>query len=611
PAGSLSLAGTIRTARDWSYLSGALDPGLSTLVFAGSLTMTNPVPLYRVDVRIGTVTLGAPLHLLDRLTVTSGTLDSSGYDITVAGTVSVVGTLDLTGVTLTAGSDTTLTGTVITAGSTIMLVGPGAQTLVPGASALNDLTVDNVTGVALGGDTTVSGTLDLVNGTLAIGAHSLSIAQPLTGTPTNLVGGPTSSLIIIGGSASGIRVPSSISELLDLDSTNAQGVALDADLLIDGTLALDGGNLVADPFLVTIAPTGAVTRTGGHVVGRLQKPIPAGGALVVTFEVGDLAAYAPVDVVWSAVSLGGTLTVATWPGDDPGLAAAGLDPAASLNRSWTLAPIGLASNPAELTLNFQPADLDAVADPSALVAAFGDGTGWVLPTVLARTAASLTVVWAAGVDITVVAGMAAADLAIGITGPTTMPSGGSGSYAIDITNAGPMAADALTATIPILAGATLGPATPTQGSCLLAGGILTCDLGPLAPGASAGVTIQLTFGAPGDYDLQAAVSLSGASDPDVADNVARLTVSVVAQPQPTPTPTPSPSSTQTPAPSSTIPAPSPSGGGLPDTNFGGQIAGLDGGPFALAVILALCAALLIAAHPRTIIRLVTALRHRP
>ena len=58
--GTLTLAGTIRTLRDWTYLGGLLNPGTSTLILAGTETLTTGgAPLYRLQVRGGTATLAA------------------------------------------------------------------------------------------------------------------------------------------------------------------------------------------------------------------------------------------------------------------------------------------------------------------------------------------------------------------------------------------------------------------------------------------------------------------------------------------------------------------------------------------------------------------------
>ena len=45
PVGTtLTLAGTIRTGRNWTLTSGTVDPATSTVVFAGTLTITGSQP---------------------------------------------------------------------------------------------------------------------------------------------------------------------------------------------------------------------------------------------------------------------------------------------------------------------------------------------------------------------------------------------------------------------------------------------------------------------------------------------------------------------------------------------------------------------------------------
>ena len=51
PGGTLSLAGTIRTLHDWTYLAGALDAGGSTVVFGGALTISGSHALGGVEFR--------------------------------------------------------------------------------------------------------------------------------------------------------------------------------------------------------------------------------------------------------------------------------------------------------------------------------------------------------------------------------------------------------------------------------------------------------------------------------------------------------------------------------------------------------------------------------
>ena len=56
PSGTLTLAGTIRTTRNWTYTSGALSTAGSTLVFAGGTVSAAGMAFQDVMVRSGTVT---------------------------------------------------------------------------------------------------------------------------------------------------------------------------------------------------------------------------------------------------------------------------------------------------------------------------------------------------------------------------------------------------------------------------------------------------------------------------------------------------------------------------------------------------------------------------
>lgn len=73
----------------------------------------------------------------------------------------------------------------------------------------------------------------------------------------------------------------------------------------------------------------------------------------------------------------------------------------------------------------------------------------------------------------------------------------------------------LTDTLP--GGVTFVSATPTQGSCTEAAGVVTCDLGPLAYGATATVAIVVTPTAPGEITNTVSITLDK-RDPDRANN---------------------------------------------------------------------------------------------
>ena len=53
--GTLTLVGTLRTGRNWTYTSGTVDPGSSTLVMTAGI-LSGSQPLANFDLRGGTIT---------------------------------------------------------------------------------------------------------------------------------------------------------------------------------------------------------------------------------------------------------------------------------------------------------------------------------------------------------------------------------------------------------------------------------------------------------------------------------------------------------------------------------------------------------------------------
>ena len=104
PSGALTLAGTIRTNRNWTYSSGGVDPGVSTVVFAGTFTVSGSQAFNAVVIR-GAVTVPAGTDL----TVAALTMPSA-VALTVNGSVVVGGATTLTDGSIAG------TGTVSAAG---------------------------------------------------------------------------------------------------------------------------------------------------------------------------------------------------------------------------------------------------------------------------------------------------------------------------------------------------------------------------------------------------------------------------------------------------------------------------------------------------------------
>lgn len=108
-------------------------------------------------------------------------------------------------------------------------------------------------------------------------------------------------------------------------------------------------------------------------------------------------------------------------------------------------------------------------------------------------------------------------------------------YTVTVTNTGPDTATNVVVTDTLPAGAVFGSATPEQGSCGEAGGVVTCNLGNIADGDSVIITIIVTPTVVGNAVNNASV-IGDVNDPDPGDNSDDEDTDVDPEP-PGPTPT--------------------------------------------------------------------------
>ncbi len=102
-------------------------------------------------------------------------------------------------------------------------------------------------------------------------------------------------------------------------------------------------------------------------------------------------------------------------------------------------------------------------------------------------------------------------------------------YTLTAHNAGPQDATAVTVTDTLPGGVTFDSATPSQGSCSQAAGIVDCALGTIADEGTATIQILVRPSAPGTLSNQASVS-SEVADPSTAGNTATAQTTVTATP---------------------------------------------------------------------------------
>jgi serine protease AprX len=107
-------------------------------------------------------------------------------------------------------------------------------------------------------------------------------------------------------------------------------------------------------------------------------------------------------------------------------------------------------------------------------------------------------------------------------------------YTLTVSNLGPGSALNVTVSEGLTLSATVDSATPSQGSCSLLAHGASCDLGPIASGGSATVTIVGTPGAVGTLTSDAAISPTGL-DPDASNDSAAVQTTVATCPFAAPT----------------------------------------------------------------------------
>jgi uncharacterized repeat protein (TIGR01451 family) len=92
-------------------------------------------------------------------------------------------------------------------------------------------------------------------------------------------------------------------------------------------------------------------------------------------------------------------------------------------------------------------------------------------------------------------------------------------YTLAVTNAGPSAASAVTVKDSLPAGTTFKSASPSQGTCSASGQTVTCQLGPLAAGGSAQVSITVEVAGTATGSLRNVATVEGPEpDPDKSNN---------------------------------------------------------------------------------------------
>ncbi|UPK72677.1 hypothetical protein [Chitinophaga filiformis] len=359
--------------------TGALTmTGSTPSVIAGSAT---PFDLSQVTVQkdpSAVVSLGKTLTAVDDITITSGTLDAAGFDITPSAASAL--TIE-NNARLVMRSTFSLPAFVDYSLDTLSTVEYGGSTQnISAATSYGNLVI------SAAGTKTASAVLKILNdftlsnGTFVQGSFTDTIGGNWTmtgGTYTNT--GATSYF-----NGTGTQVISSTGAFNNLTVNKTSGIiSLASNITVNGVLNFTLNKIrTGSTYAVILPASGSITgasQATGWVYGRLQKVLPT-GSITRTFETGDSLYYTPATIAIPSVTTAGNLLVAVSPVDHPNISSSPLNTAKTVNRYWSFTNTGTVFTTATATLNWNSADVDAGANTANFRVASYNGSTWATTT---------------------------------------------------------------------------------------------------------------------------------------------------------------------------------------------------------------------------------------
>jgi len=149
-----------------------------------------------------------------------------------------------------------------TASSCILFTGMSAQNIPAGiftGNTVETIGINNISGVTLNGNLTISGTLILSNGSFSLGMNTLTLDGAIVTSTGSLTGGSATNLII-GGSGSSATLPAVSLNNFTINRPN--GLVLGGSVTVGGTLALTDGTLIIGANMLTMAGNSLTKSTG-------------------------------------------------------------------------------------------------------------------------------------------------------------------------------------------------------------------------------------------------------------------------------------------------------------------------------------------------------------
>lgn len=181
-----------------------------------------------------------------------------------------------------------------------------------------------------------------VSSQLAIGGNIVNNGIMTSAWPLTLGGigyNVTNNQDISGSGVFRNNISSSTGAFTSVTLNNGVGVTLNTtgqSYIFTGTLALAANNITTNSNTITIASTGALTRTTGYIIGNLGIAYPTGTSVSRTFHLGTATNYLPVTITFPTVSTGGLFTAQLNTGDVGAIATSCFNSNKTINKNWRL-----------------------------------------------------------------------------------------------------------------------------------------------------------------------------------------------------------------------------------------------------------------------------------
>jgi hypothetical protein len=349
---------------------------------AGTLNINNANALGNVA---GTFTIDSGTTI----NATTGAITTVNHPIVVNGDFSYTGTQTLnlgTGaVTLnddvqitTVASTLTIGGIINNATRSITKAGAGILNFTNQAITLNSLTVS-------------TGTLTASSGTTSLVGNFINNATFANNNGTVILNG-TSTQTITGTAATTFR-----NLTINNSSPASPQVVLEANATVSNTLTLTQGNVDAvtnaKALIVSNNATGAIVRTGGYVIGDLQRAITNTGSPTYSYYLGTQAgSYTPVNIIFNTLTAGGILTGSAVGADQPNVCTSTINVGMTVNDYWTFASTGITYTNYGASFTYPSGDLDNGVTAGSFIAGKYTTGAWSYPTLNGTPTATNTAI---------------------------------------------------------------------------------------------------------------------------------------------------------------------------------------------------------------------------